>query len=203
MALQDRKPPPEKKSQTTEEKSSSSRRPPRRGSDLDKIRQGLNELVGTIGAGQQMMGVALQEPAHFVGGKVTEEMGPRLVDAWVNLAESSPMVKSYLLRLTQGTAYGEVVFVTIGFAMSQAQAYGALPISFPNPFMDVSEFVPPSPEVAAHEASNGRTVPVTPTPGERPSSEEGEMSEAEIAQQEAERIAEHRRSRKGPIVESG
>lgn len=206
MALQDKSPPDEEKDKTSSKTKTprATRTAARKGSDLDKIRKRLTEFFDTLAAGQQMVGTAVGDPRPFIGGKVTEELSPTLVDAWVNLAEESPAVKRYLLAMAEGSAWGEVTFATIGFTYTMAQAYGAVPYNLVNPWMDLSDVIPPSPEVVNHAATNGtRTVPDMPT--EQPSPAESDptagMSEAEIAQMEAERIAERRKNRKGPVVE--
>lgn len=207
MALQDKQPPKEETSPKAESKPTRTRTTPRKGSDLDKIRKRLTELCDTLASGQQMMGVALQDPRPFLGGKVTEGFTPTLVEAWVNLAEESPAVKRYLLAMAEGSAWGEVAFATIGFSYTMGQAYGAIPFDLSNPWMDITEIVPPAGAPAGDPSdprTNGRKVPVTPDAeqAETTTDTDSGMSQAEAAQAEAERIAERRKNRKGPIVET-
>lgn len=128
-------------------------RPRRRGrpSQMDKVEERLNEMFATIAVAQSGMGVVSGDNRHIVGGDVTAQLAPNLVAAWVKLAEENPRVRTVLLRMSETTAWGEVILATGALVYSQAQVYGAVPLTMPNPWVSIA--VPPSEEVAGAYAS--------------------------------------------------
>lgn len=129
------------------------RRRPRRDGKRDqlaKVEDRLNEMFATIAIAQSGLGVMSGDQRHVVGGHVTSELSPQLVAAWIKLARENPRVEKVLLRMSETTAWGEVILASAGFAYSQAQAYGAVPPTMPNPWVHIP--VPPSADVAAATA---------------------------------------------------
>ena len=122
----------------------------RAAADLNRIEARLNEMFATVAVLQSAAGVATGDPRHGLGGKVTAELSPSLVRAWIGLAKESEPVRKVLIRLSESTAWGEVAIVSAGFVYSQAQAYQILPAAFPNPWVDIT---PVSDEVNDHAAA--------------------------------------------------
>lgn len=118
-----------------------------RPSKLQKVEDRLNEMFAGVAVAQQGLGVVSGDPRHIVGGDVTAKLAPPMIAAWVKLAQENPRVEAVLLRMSETSAWGEVILATSALAYSQAQVYGAVPTDLPNPWVDVP--VPPSADVAA------------------------------------------------------
>jgi hypothetical protein len=168
----------------------------RRGRDsLQKVEDRLNEMFATIALGQQAIALASGDQRHAVGAHVTAELSPPLVHAWVNLGRENEAVRRVLIRMSEGTAWGEVVLASVGFAYSQAQAYGALPGELPNPWLQ-APIVPASEEVQNAAAQNSQP----PFTGRSPQDARSGVDVNEEAHNEAERqrkIVEERRKQRG------
>lgn len=167
--------------------------PPRRSRNprrdkLAKVENRLNEMFATIAVAQTGLGVMSGDQRHVAGGHVTSEMSPMLVEAWVKLARENDRIANVLLRMSETTAWGEVILATGGFIYSQAQAYGAVPPTMPNPWVAIP--VPPSPDVAAAYAeppSPGWTPPNGSEPITGRTPPRSGVDEASAAREEAER----------------
>jgi hypothetical protein len=167
---------------------------------LAKVEERLNEMFATIAIAQAGLGVFDGDPRHMVGAQVTEQFGPQLVGAWVKLAQENPRVEKVLLRMAETSAWGEVILATGGFVYSQAQVYGAVPPSMPNPWVEVPEMPPPpaghpagdptDPRSTAAAAGNGtitgRQAPTQPSPSVR------DTAEAQRRQAEEQRLRQAR-----------
>lgn len=125
---------------------------------LGKVEERLNEMFATIAIAQAGLGVFDGDPRHMVGAQVTEQFGPQLVGAWVKLAQENPRVEKVLLRMSETSAWGEVILATGGFIYSQAQAYGTVPASMPNPWVEIPVMPPPPAGAPAGDPTDPRTT---------------------------------------------
>lgn len=178
--------------------------PSGRADALSKAEDRLNEMFGGIAMFQGTAAGLSGNPAHIQGAAITAQFGPGVSQAWIQLARENDGVKRIILRLTEGTAWGEAIFITLGYAYCTAQAYGALPENAPNIWGPVQ----PSDEVMAHAAAaNGESpiIPAAPAPEpddvpitgvvKGPPRSGVDADDAARAEAEAERLAMEQRRR--------
>jgi hypothetical protein len=134
-------------------KQSSDQRPPTQA--LKHLQERLDEFVSTVALAQTGLAVASGDPRHGVAGQITAQLGPPMVEAWVQLARERASVYRVLTRLTEGGAWGGVIFTTFGMIYSQLQAYEVLPRDAPNAWM--GPFVPESDEATRNGDGNSGT----------------------------------------------
>lgn len=168
------------------------RRSPGRQSKLDRVEERLVETFDAIAMGQGMLAVMTADERHANGAEVTSQFGPKLAAAWCKLARENPRVEKVLVRMTEGSAWGEVAIATGGFVVAQAQAYEVVTW---NPF------VPPAGHPAGNptdpRANGGTPVPpvppVPPQDGGPVTGRQPPRSPEDAAQDPAQNVAEAQR----------
>lgn len=152
---------------------------------LSQVEDRLNEMFATVAMGQAAASIATGDARHAAGAAATNQLSPPLVRAWINLAQENEAVAKVLIRLSQTSAWGEVIIASTGLVYTQAQIYGMVPVNAPNPFFSVEAIpVPVSDEVRQHAA--------TAPPGE---TEDARAAAAAAAEAERQRIEDRRRER--------
>lgn len=104
---------------------------PRKGAPYKQLGDRLDEFFG---------GIAL---VFLTGGdvycaQVISEREHALVDSWLLLARQNKGVLNALKKLTEGGAWGAVVFSTASIAIPVAQHHGIYPADWPNPWAMVT-----------------------------------------------------------------
>src|SRR5438128_740690 len=117
-------------------------RPPKKrtgagSTQIARIEEQLGELFGTIVVAQSGLAIMTGDARHMAGAQVTSEMAPLLVESWCDLAEKNPAVRAVLVKMSEGTAWGGVIAINLGFIYSKAQAYNAVPRDLPNPWIQL------------------------------------------------------------------
>lgn len=148
-------PEPEKKAEPEDSAPKKRRgRPPgsKNQTSVKKIEDALNEYI----AGIAMM-FALANDQHCAA--VVAQGGPRLAQAWAEVAKQNPAVYRVLERMMQGGAWGGVIISTLAIALPIMEHHNVLPAGLPNPFASpvaVEEEAPPMTpaEQAAREGEN-------------------------------------------------
>lgn len=127
---------------------------------LERVEERLIETFDTLAMVQAGAAVVTADPRHELGAEVTSQWGPKLAHVWVKLARENARVEKALIRMTEGSAWGEVTVTSFGFLLAQAQVYGGVDW-MPFAMNDVPAGDPTDPREAAGDNGTG---PVTPGP---------------------------------------
>lgn len=162
-------------------------RAPRRGgrpSQMDQVEERLNETFAALAMAQSSLTLLTADDRHDVAAQATLDTAPALVRSWCKLAQTNPRVKKALVRMTEGSAWGEVTIASMTFLLAQAQAYEVI---------QWSPFTPPSDEVQAEQDARANGTPVPPVPPVHGRTAEDARSGVNANQDPAHNIAEAQR----------
>lgn len=134
---------------------------------LERVEERLIETFDTLAMVQAGAAVVTADPRHELGAEVTSEWGPKLAHVWVKLARENARVEKMLIRMTEGSAWGEVTVTTFGFMLAQAQVYGGVDW-MPFAISDVPAGDPTDPRETAGANGTGPVTPEPPVPGQGP-----------------------------------
>lgn len=125
-------------------------------SSVVNIENAMNEFFAAVSMGFQFAG-------DDVMAVIFASRGPKVAEAWAELARINPGVRKVIEKMLTGSAWSGVAISSLSIAMPVAERYGVFPDNLPNPFALSLDEVAAVTNLRSQRLTNAG-VPDSPTP---------------------------------------